>query len=359
MRFLGLMCVCARVLLGLLVLSALAVLAATCASGQTLEERFAASLQEATIISAEIVLPLEPISDPVPTIAVTSSAAPGLFRTTATVSDHWLVSEPWCRNCPAAKTRFLQAGHPADHILTIAQARQRHGKTITSVPAEYSTSSQREFVQPSEYRRATRMNVPLNGSATPSQSAVLHHLRTGAPHQGKHWQAWHLENWPAEKLYALHDDDHAGTVPTFQDAVSVTVSDAEPTLNTFAAAIAWHLTAEIRNPNIEIRNEERAFGAMLDINADVPDVMLDLGRKVLIAQKMDFPAAGVSLDWTGKTRTLTIGKGRIGVQPGIAMRVKKFGLSKSCTLDAISYNDALTTVTFELTGMLDLTVLLK
>lgn len=55
--------------------------------------------------------------------------------------ERWLVSESWCPHCPAAKARFLQSGGQADHVITIAEAKRRHGMSVSSVPYEYTTGA--------------------------------------------------------------------------------------------------------------------------------------------------------------------------------------------------------------------------
>lgn len=70
--------------------------------------------------------------------------------------EHWLVSEPWCRFCPAAKRAFLAEGHPASHILSIRQARERHGMSVTSVPFRYTTKKSVSVTAP-----AVRQRLPV------------------------------------------------------------------------------------------------------------------------------------------------------------------------------------------------------
>jgi hypothetical protein len=100
------------------------------------------------------------------------------------------------------------------------------------------------------------------------------------------------------------------------------------------------------------------FGSLINVDFDAPDSVLEIARQVLAQKSIDFPAAGVSLEWSGDRR-IDLKPGRLAVTPGVQMRVSKFGLSKSCRLDAITYNDDLSSVTFELSGMIDLTVNLK
>ena len=49
----------------------------------------------------------------------------------------YLVSEPWCGSCPAAKARFLSLGWPQKNILTIAQCEARFGFRPDHVPFEF------------------------------------------------------------------------------------------------------------------------------------------------------------------------------------------------------------------------------
>jgi hypothetical protein len=100
------------------------------------------------------------------------------------------------------------------------------------------------------------------------------------------------------------------------------------------------------------------FGSLINVDFDAPDSVLEIARRVLSQKVIDFPAAGVSLEWSGDRR-IELKPGRLAVSPGVQMRVSKFGLSKSCRLDAITYNDDLSSVTFELSGMIDLTVNLR
>jgi hypothetical protein len=75
----------------------------------------------------------------------TSSVGDDVFQPTgryATIRNprivQWyLVSEPWCQHCPAAKTRFLAKGWPAENVLTIAEASRRFGVTVASIPFEF------------------------------------------------------------------------------------------------------------------------------------------------------------------------------------------------------------------------------
>lgn len=49
----------------------------------------------------------------------------------------YLVSESWCQHCPAAKAKFIGKGWPAENVLTIAEARERFGVSVSSIPFEF------------------------------------------------------------------------------------------------------------------------------------------------------------------------------------------------------------------------------
>ena len=299
-------------------------------------------------------LPVVPAAVPSIRFESVAQAAPGLKTTTSKISDRWLVSESWCPSCPAAKARFKASGGDEAHIITIAQAKAMHGRTISSVPTEYTTESTVEIVQPPSYRRAKRMEVTLDKDHTPSKSEILSHLRNGGPHQGKHWQAWHLESWEKEQLYALHDDDHAGNVPTFEATpiVAAVVENAGLSGDTIAAALATHLHQNQGLP-------APAFGSLFDVTIDTPDSARGWIADLLSKQSVEFPASGVVVSWKGSDRTISVAPGRIAIKPGASVSVTKFLVQLTASLDAIAYADDLSWVTLELGGVPDLTVRLK
>lgn len=126
------------------------------------------------------------------------------------------------------------------------------------------------------------------------------------------------------------------------------------TSDTFAAALVWHM-CDGQIPE-EDSAEVRTFGSLINVDVDAPDFVFPLAQKILIDQKIAWPDQGLSLDWSAGVRTITVAPGRIEISPGVDARVSKFRITKSCTLDAMSYTPDLRHVTFELTGMLDLTV---
>jgi hypothetical protein len=292
----------------------------------------------------------------VPSIAFEAGppAKSGIVETKATVKERWLVSEPWCRNCPAAKARFKASGGKDENIISIADALRLHGKVIDSVPREYTTDKELTLLNPAEYRSAEKMEVLLEGSSRPGKDRILKHLRTGGPHQGKHWQAWGLESWSAEQLYALHDDDHAENVPTFEaePPVVAAVSGAQLTPDVLAAALAVHLHQSQGLP-------APAFGSLFDISVDAPDRVVQSLAAMLSKQSVEFPNSGLAISWKGGDRTISVAPGRVQIAPGATVSLQKFGVSLSTKLRGVSHADDLAWITLELDGAPDLTLRLK
>lgn len=281
----------------------------------------------------------------------TSAASSGLVKATAKITDRWLVSEDWCSNCPAAKRRFLSSGGKPENIITIARAAELHGKQIGSVPQEYTIQTERDILQPPSYRRQNEMAVELNNKKRPAKSEILDHLRNGGPHQGKHWQAWFLESWDAEQLYALHDDDHFDKVPTFEnDTVSAIVSNAVASPEVVAGILAAHL---LRRGHV---TEQQAISGLFEIDVNAPDSARKWAADLLKNQSVEFPSVGVSASWKGSDRTISVTPGRFQIKPGATVSVSKFGVSLSTTLRGVAFADDLSWATLELDGAPDLTV---
>jgi hypothetical protein len=60
----------------------------------------------------------------------------------------YIVSESWCRNCPARKALFIKNGWPAENVLTIAQCKHRFGFTVPHVPYEFEWDVSSESTYP-------------------------------------------------------------------------------------------------------------------------------------------------------------------------------------------------------------------
>lgn len=311
---------------------------------------------ETAVVAEPEALPIQvpPAAEPKPTLLIhweTAAATSGLVTATAKMQERWLVSEDWCVNCPPAKRRFLSSGGKPENIITIARAAELHGKKISGVPHEYTVQTEREILQPPSYRRADKMEVELDGKSKPTKAAILNHLRTGGPHQGKHWQAWFLESWDAEQLYALHDDDHFDRVPTFEnDTVSAIVSNAAASPEVVAGILAAHL---LRRGHV---TEDQAVLGLFEIDVDAPDSARKWAADLLKNQSVEFSSVGVSASWKGSDRQISVASGRIQIKPGATVSVRKFGVSLSTTLRGVLFADDLSWATLELDGAPDLTV---
>lgn len=296
-----------------------------------------------TTLQAPAAVPSVTFSQPV------KSGQSGLVKTVATVNERWLVSEPWCTYCPAAKKRFLASGGKPDHVISIAEARAKHGTCVGSVPHEYTVPVQVEYLQPPTYRKQWPASVTLDGTSRPSKSAMLRHLRHGGPHADKHWQQWHLESWSVEQLVALHDDDHNDAVPTFDEpaAVEAIVEHAPASADTIAAVLALHLLGP---------DETVAFGSLINVDVDAPESVLDVVRGLLVKQSWESESAGISATWGGGDRSLILGADRVSITPGVDVTARRSIVKVSATLTAISYDEGLTWITLDLSGAPDVTV---
>lgn len=300
-------------------------------------------------------------SQPSISFSAIASGPSQLVRSTGTqiVVERWLVSEPWCVNCPAAKKRFLAAGNTESHVITSAEAKRRHGKSISTVPAEYTIEEtvRVEYLQPPTYRKEWPPKWDVEGDKLLSKGKLLKHLRDGSQHRGKHWQAWHLESWPVEQLAALHSDDHLNAVPRFDETehgIEAIVENASLSVDSIAAALSAHLLTEQQAEPIP-----ETYAGLFDIEIDTPDSARKWASDLLSKQSVEFPSAGVSASWKGGDRTLSVTPGSLRITPGVTVSVRKYGVSVSTTLTACSFDPALSWVKLELTNAPDLTVRFK
>ena len=84
-----------------------------------------------------------------------------------------------------------------------------------------------------------------------------------------------------------------------------------------------------------------------------------MASKLLTAQKIEFPTAGITLDWTGPTRTFSVSGDAMNISPPVKVTLNKWLIRYSCALDGVSYTSDLSTVTMLLSGAPDLTVRLR
>lgn len=143
--------------------------------------------------------------------------------------------------------------------------------------------------------------------------------------------------------------------PVQQSPVIADLENAEATPDSIAAVLAAHLV----QASGEEPEEPIAYGSLFSFDVDVPESWKAIGQKILKAQTIDFPAAGLKLDWTGEKRTFSVSSTEIGISPSIRASVRKWGISYSCGLDGFKFEPDLSSVTVLLTGAPDLTVRLR
>ena len=277
--------------------------------------------------------------------STTTAAANTLTSHDITTTENWLVSESWCTYCPAARAKFLAEGNPSSRVIDIATARQMGEMWSGSVPHRFSRQIVRTVLQPPSYRSEWPPRWTLNGDRSPSKGKLLNHLRNDSQHRGKHWQEWYLESWSREQLSALHSDDHNNRVPMYSEpetAVTATV-DTVPTVNVVAVVLAAHLD-----------DEQPTTSSLINIDVDAPETALEIARKLLIDQRWE--SDSISATWEGGDRTISVGANRLSVTPGVAIVARKSILKVSTKLTGVSYDDGLTFVTLELSGVPDLTI---
>lgn len=274
------------------------------------------------------------------------SKASGLVRHTVTVKgENYLVSEPWCPACPAAKKRFLAAGNPAENIISIATAKARFGVETSYVPYEFSSpETTAEILQPPSYRKQWPPKWDVTGIKLPTKAQLLSHLRDNSNHSGKHWQAWHLESWDRDQLAALHDDDHEGVVPTYEEESSIVATVTEPlSLRNTLSAVVDALAYEDLSPT-STENEPVTYGSFFDVDLETPDFLPSLIAALMKDQKYDNPDLGISLSWSGD-RSFRLSSNSITMQPAIKLSAKRYGLTIGASISEIKFSDDYSSVT--------------
>jgi len=141
-----------------------------------------------------------------------------------------------------------------------------------------------------------------------------------------------------------------------EPAIVAHVTDAEPSADTLAAVVAAHL-AELAEAPAEA--EPIAYGSFFSFDVDAPDSWKVIGAKILQAQTLQFPSAGLTVDWSGPSRSFVVQSSGITISPPVKVTFEKFRLRYTARLDGINYTPDLSTVTVLLTGAPDLTMNLK
>jgi hypothetical protein len=154
--------------------------------------------------------------------------------------------------------------------------------------------------------------------------------------------------------YLQHPDHKVDITPTTQPPVVATVADGDASPSTIAAVLSEHL---IRASGQQVQTD--VVGGLFDFDFDVPDNLRDLAAKLLTLQRYEFPSAGITLDWSGPSRSFVVTSSALNITPGMRVTVNKWRIKYSVSLDGITYTPDLSTVTLLLTGAPDLTVHLR
>lgn len=141
-----------------------------------------------------------------------------------------------------------------------------------------------------------------------------------------------------------------------RDSIARSVSDRDSAAPTTLAAV---LAAHLIQSSGQTPTEQYTVGGLFDFNVDVPETWKTIGAKILSAQKLEFPTAGISVDWSGPTRSFTVSSSALTISPPVKVTVSKWLITYSAALDGIQYAADLSSVTFLLTGAPDLQVNLK
>jgi len=178
--------------------------------------------QQETITTVPV--PAIPPSQPAAT-QPTVAASPE--KRTETITERWLVSESWCPHCPSAASQFKSSGGSADHILTIAEASRRHGKTVTRVPFEYTTTTQQTVTEtPSATSPIDYCPVPPSAPAVAQQKVSMSHSEMVALHNRLHGGgSW---TWPGDLETHLNTRHGVSTTRT----VNTTTATSTPSPTT-------------------------------------------------------------------------------------------------------------------------------
>ena len=153
-----------------------------------------------------------------------SGLAEDIFKPTGRFAEHpakpttqrqwYLVSEPWCGYCPAAKAKFLAKGWSDANVLTIAQCEARFGFRPDHVPFEFGEPV------------ATKSTPVVPQSTTMSHSEMVGiHNRL---HGGGSW------TWPgdlATHLRTVHGVSTTTSMPAKSQPARVQQSASCPTGN--------------------------------------------------------------------------------------------------------------------------------
>jgi len=128
------------------------------------------------------------------------------------------------------------------------------------------------------------------------------------------------------------------------------VEHCEPTLDAVMAALAVHLSEDAG---------KQAFGALINVDVDLPDATTKAVFEILATGKLAYPAAGVALEWSAASRQITAVGKKITFTPPAKITVSKWLARWTAALTAVEWDAAAKSVTLHLSGAPDLTVRFK
>jgi len=120
----------------------------------------------------------------------------------------YLVSEPWCSACPAAKRRFLDKGWPKENILSLAECQAKFGFQPDHVPFEFGDPNWKQTLsaEPAKSPGVPKLFGRI-GTSHESRQTLVDHLLNDSIHKGRHTSA-ELEALTDQQLSDLHDKEH-------------------------------------------------------------------------------------------------------------------------------------------------------
>ena len=242
-------------------------------------------------------------------------------------------SYPVAKEDPAGSTvqGYLEGENPKKYSLTIkGRERNRRGKRMDHYQASGAVGIQ-----------SGMSGSPLFNPAGEVSGILAHTNSTGF------------------FVASAHDSivDFLKDLPAPDDGsyVVAEVSDAPASVDTLAAVVAAHMVQS----SGQTPDEAPVYGSLFAFDVDVPDNVKDMAAKLLKQQKLEFPKAGLSLDWTGQTRTFTVSETGVTITPSIKATVNKWFITWTCGLDGFTFESDLSSVTVLLSGAPDLRVNLK
>lgn len=152
------------------------------------------------------------------TVSVEPSFTVTVEPVASTQRQWFLVSEPWCTHCPAAKATFISKGWPESNILTLDQCEARFGFRPDRVPFEFGeplkpTNEVQPTVTPSGTTVTAPAQQPAEVSMSHSEMVALHNRL----HGGGSW------TWPGDLASHLQTTHGVSTVKAATTATRTAV----------------------------------------------------------------------------------------------------------------------------------------